>query len=96
MIHADLDTLQRVREVLANAMEKGWDAAEALDRAGLLDHPAKVAAGMKATLTGTARMLDEYQVSQLATIVSARMPMTALDTKQLVVRWLEHTAGQIT
>lgn len=95
MLHADLDTLQRVRVVLAEAMEKGWDPAEALDRAGLLDHPAKKDAGVKAALVGAARMLDEYQVAQLAAEVSMRMPQTALDTKRLVVSWLEHTAGRI-
>lgn len=95
MLRADLDTLQRVRAVLADAAQRGLDPAETLDQAGLLDHPVKTAAGMKATLTGTARMLEEYQVSQLARVTGQHMPTTALDTKRLVVAWLDDVAGQI-
>lgn len=95
MLRADLDTLQRVRAVLADAAQRGLDPAETLDQAGLLDHPAKTAAGMKATLVGTARMLDDVSLDQLAKALSARVPATALDAKQLVVRWLDHFAGQV-
>lgn len=95
MLRADLDTLQRVRSVLAEARDRGLDPAEALDHAGLLDFPDKTMAGMKGALVGAARALDSVSLDQLAKTLSTRIPATALDAKQLVVRWIDHLAGQV-
>lgn len=85
---ADLDTLQRVRVVLAEAMKKGQDAAEALDHAGLLDHAAKSAMRTREIIIDLANLLDELNVGQVASAVNKRHPTSTLDMKRIVVSWL--------
>lgn len=89
---ADLDTLQQVRVVLAEAAKKGHDPAEALDGAGLLDHPAKSAMRTREILVNTADLLDGLGVKEVATIVGQRMPTSTLDMKRVTVAWLMHLA----
>ena len=89
---ADLDTLAEVRKVLALAERRGEDAAEALDRAGLLSYPARDSMVRALALRMSAQVLDELQVSQIAASLAERMPMTSLDTKRLCVAWLRLAA----
>ena len=88
MLHADLDTLQRVRVVLADAMNKGADAAEALDRAGLLSFEERDVALRARTVGNVADMVDVVTVKEIARAVQERMPTSPLDTKRQIVAWL--------
>ena len=94
MLHADLDTLQRVRVVLAEAMNRGADAAEALDRAGLLMFPARVDAIHKDILNHVAHVVEVATIKQIATEVEERMPTSPLDTKRQIVALLRQEAGK--
>lgn len=91
-VHADLDTLQRVREVLAEAMADGSDAAESLDRAGLLWYSARELEMCAEVFGRAAQVLDEMNIRQLAQSVQERMPTSSLDTKRQVVAWLRKLA----
>lgn len=91
-MRADEGTLQQVRVVLASAMERGADPAEALDKAGLLMFNARTVHLQRAALRRLADVLDEIGVDQLAAVVESRMPLTALDTKRLIVKWINVTA----
>lgn len=95
MLHADLDTLQRVREVLTEAMAKGADPAELLDRVGLLSYPAKTRLCERETLLSAADVLGQVTVGQMARVESVRIPATPLDTQRLCVAWLQRQAKAI-
>lgn len=96
MLHADLDTLQRVRVVLADAMNKGGDAAEALDRAGLLSFEERDIALRARNLGNIADMVDVVSVREIARAVNERMPTSPLDTKRQIVAWLRLIKEQAT
>lgn len=87
MLRADEGTLQRVREVLAAAMDRGADPAELLDRAGLLWHPGRQNLLSADLLGDAAERVDYASVRQLLAD-GERMPVTALDTKRVVAGWL--------
>ena len=87
-LSADLDTLDKVRNVLALARKRGRDAAEALDEAQLLSYPARDAGVRALALLAVAEVLSESQVAQIAAAVGMRMPMSTLDAKQMIVAWL--------
>lgn len=91
MLRADEETLQRVRVVLADAMEKGVDAAEALDRAGLVMHLALAESIRVDTVNHVAQVLDMVTVEQVAQMVKERMPTSMLDAKRQLVAWLRGT-----
>lgn len=95
-MRADEATLQRTRMVLTEAMGKGADPAEALNKAGLLWFPQREAQHRGDALRRAAQVLDEMQVSQLAQVTNSRMPLTALDTKRVVVTWLGQIADTVT
>lgn len=91
-LRADEATLQQVRGVLAAAMETGLDAAEALDRAGLIMHPALVNYVAQEALSELAEVLDEIQVKQLAKVLGQRMPTSPLDTKRYIAEWIRQAS----
>ena len=91
-LQADLDTLQRVRVVLADAMERGLDAAEALDRAGLLLYQARTLQITANMLYDTADVVDQTTVPQIA--APDRMPTSPLDTKRQIATWLRARAAE--
>lgn len=88
MPRADEETLQRVRVVLAEAMDKGLDAAEALDRAGLLSFEERDVHLRIRNLGNISDMVDVVTVKEIARAVEERMPTSALDTKRQIVAWL--------
>ena len=92
MPRADEETLQRVRVVLAEAMERGHDAAEALDRAGLLHFSDRVHEVRRLTLLGAAETFDVMNVKQVAAMVQERMPTSTLDGKRHLVLLLRKMA----
>lgn len=92
MLHADLDTLQQVRVVLAEAMEKGFDAAEALDRAGLLAFKERDNRIVVDTMNHVAHVVDTATITQIATQVQERAPTSPLDTKRQIVALLRQEA----
>lgn len=94
MLHADLDTLAQVRVVLADAAARGADAAESLDRAGLLWFPARMEALRVDTVNHVAQVLDAVQIKQVAQALTERMPTTPLDAKRVLVTWLRKVAAQ--
>ncbi len=89
---ADLDTLQRVREVLALAMERGLDAAEALDRADLLLHRTRTLQITANMLYESADLVDQLTVKQVAG--SERMPASPVDMKRQVASWMRARAAE--
>lgn len=95
-MRADEATLHRVRAVLAEAMSKGADPAEALNKAGLLWFAQREAQHRGDALRRAAQVLDEMQVAQVAEVTNSRMPLTALDTKRVVVKWLGQIADTVT
>lgn len=89
---ADEATLRQVRDVLADAAQRGHDPAEALDRAGLLWFSQRVHEVRRLTLVDLAEVLDEIQVKVLASVQQQRMPSSPLDAKRLIVGWLRLNA----
>lgn len=83
---ADLDTLQQVRVVLADAMERGLDPAESLDKYGLLSYPAKDRELVRQTLHHAADVLRELTAGQLSG--EEKAAITAMDMKRFVELWL--------
>ena len=93
MSKADLATLQRVRTCLTQAASRGEDPALALEKAGLLWFPQRYRESVSASLSLTATSLSEHTIKQLAG--DQRMPTSPLDTKRLVVTWLEQFADKV-
>ena len=91
-LQADMDTLQRVREVLALALERNLDAAEALDRAGLLLYSKRTMQITANMLYDTADLVDQMTVRQLA--APDRMPTSPLDMKRQIATWMRTKAGE--
>lgn len=89
---ADEVSLQQVRRVLAEAMGRGADPAEALDRAGLIMHPALANYVAQEALSELAKVLDEIQVKQLAKVLGQRMPTSPLDTKRYIAEWIRQAS----
>lgn len=90
---ADLDTLQRVRVVLASAMNSGRDPAEELDRAGLLLFAERTSQITANVLFEAADTLDQLTVRQLAG--EDRLSTSPADTKRQVCAWLRGQAQAI-
>ena len=89
----DVATATAVRAALTLAKTRGTDVVEALDQAGLLDHPAKARATKIRLLLDVAWALEQMTVGQLAG--KQRPATTALDTKRHVVLWLEAEAEKL-
>lgn len=93
MSKADLATLQRVRTCLTQAAARSVDPALALEQAGLLWYPQRYRESVSASLSLAATALSEHTIKQLAG--AQRMPTSPLDTKRLVVGWLEQFAEKV-
>lgn len=94
-MQADLDTLQRVRVVLADAMERGLDAAETLDRAGLLFYRERRRQIAVETVEMFAEAIDGTSVDQVARLLSERQATSAAEMKRQIVGYMRdprHTA----
>lgn len=94
-LKADLDTLQRVRVVLADAMQRGLDAAEALDTAGLLFHHEKRRQIAAQTVEAFAQAVDEASVDHIARLLSERQATSPGEMKRQIVSYMRdprHTA----
>ena len=87
----DQETLGKVHTVLATAQARGADPAFALQRAGLLWYPQREAQRIHHVLASMAEMLDRMSIRQLALGIGSE-PATVLDTKNLIVKWLDRCA----
>lgn len=94
MPRASEEVLQQIRVVLAKAMEKGVDPAEALDRAALIHTMDRSLQTRRTTLATVADTLDEIGCKQLAETLGERLATTPLDMKRQIVAWLRETAAQ--
>lgn len=92
-LQADLDTLQRVRVVLADAMERGLDAAEALDRAGLIHHEALAARIVSDAIQRAAEVVDGTSMDQVARELSERQASSPLEAKRQIVALLKRVTA---
>lgn len=94
-LHADIDTLQQVRAVLADAAERGLDAAEALDRAGLLHYGAREKK-IRAEAVGRASdAVDVITVDQVAKELQERQPSSPGEMKRQIAYYLQLVARRM-
>jgi hypothetical protein len=93
-MQADLDTLQQVREVLASAMERGEDAAEALDRAGLLLFPDGVTQIRTNVIAQLGGLVDAVSVRQVHQYLQEREPTSPGDMKRQIAAWISGSVKQ--
>lgn len=91
-LQADLDTLQRVRVVLADAMERGLDAAETLDRAGFLYYEAQAVRIRAEAIVRAAELVDATSVDQVARELSERQASSPGEMKRQIVAFLKRVA----
>lgn len=94
MLRADERTLQQVRAVLAEAMERGHDAAEALDRAGLLSFEERDVQLRTRLVGNIADMVAALTVKEVSRVLDERMATSPLDMKRQIVTWLRKIEKQ--
>lgn len=94
-LQADMDTLQRVRVVLADAMERGLDAAEALDRAGLLTYEALRVRARVQTIGDIATAVEVITPDQVARELSQRQATSAGEMKRQIAEYLRSASQAV-
>lgn len=87
----DNQTAALVRAALARATRDGIDPVRALDREGLVAHPARRLQERRELILKVASALDEATMAQLAG-TGVRIPGNALDTRRMIVAWLRAMA----
>lgn len=91
-MRADLDTLQKVRNVLADALERGLDAAEVLDAAHLLYYQALSSRISSEAIERAAELVDATSVDQVARELSERQASSPGEMKRQIAALLRRVA----
>lgn len=97
----DPDTATRIRLKMLDCAAKGTDPIRALDELGFLSFPALEQQCRHDTVSAVADLLNASTIDRIAAGLRdpwgqrLRVPATAQDTKDAIVRWLHNIARDL-